>query len=534
MQKKNSFWKTFGIVAAALLLCILAFFAVFYDIIKNYELSQPVSGADAFAGAVTDIDLSEIISDAADKNELPYEVREDVIASLTSIVTAEELTSRKDFESSTADSPAFLICAGELPIYRVTLTEGEEIRYGFTSWKVKSSEAVLSAADAADKTNVYVPEGSTLLVNGVAFDGDSKGTSPYKYTSRWEAKNPLTAERYVVPTLTDATFTCMIGDAECEMTTSEDDVYFLYPDSLLSEYTVEAPSTAKVYANGIELTPEDVIESAIPYELSPIEKSRTDAPTMTLYRVTGLAKTPEITAEMDGESLTLWREDNTFYVNYPTSRLYSCEIRVPSGSTVTVGGVTLTSELVTSTEYESTELFSYTTPPAYDVYQADRLFFAPENVTVTYNGTTLDTPANMDGNAYSYSALYPPSNDARAEEVALDFLKVYFHYTSQGYLNTHENMLSVLEFIPQGCPFYTKILRSENGFSWTSPVASMKYNTLEVTSQRSYPAGLTLVTARFDVSQSFWGAEGREYRGEIMILLTHDYRVVGMEIRAEK
>jgi hypothetical protein len=534
-MKKSRFWKVFAVVTAAVLVCILAFFAFFYDYMKNYELSQPISGAEAFMKTVTEGDISDAIAEAAGKNELPYEKTEDVLLSLMlKAGTASEITCRKDFESSTATSPAFIISAGELPLYRVNLEEGEAVRYGFTSWKVAKTEMILSALDAADKTSVYVPAGATLFVNGAEITAPSKGTSPYKYTSRWEEKNPLIAERYVIPTLTDAIFTCTIGDAECEMTTAEDDVYFLYPASLLGEYTIEAPSAAKVYANGIELTADDVIESNIPYELSPIEADRTEAPTMTLYRIKGLAKAPVITAEMYEESLTLWREDNTFYVNYPKSRLYSLEITAPAGSTVTVGGVALTPDLISYNEHESESLFSYTTAPAYDVYELEDLFFAPEAVEIIYAGSTIPAAENISENKYSYSALYPTADDTRAEEVTLDFLKAYFHYTSQGYLNTHENLLTVLEFIPQGCPLYTKMLQSENGFSWTSPVASMKYNTLDVKSVRSYPGSLTLVTVAFDLSQTFWGAEGREYRGDIMILLNADYRVVGLEIKAEK
>jgi len=533
-MKISRFWKGFAIITAAALVCIIAFFAFFYDYMKNYELSQPISGAEAFAETVTGDDLTSAAREAGAKNELPHEKSEDVIASLASIVTAEELTCRKDFENNTADYAVFLVCAGDVPVYRVALEEGDEIRYGFTSWKVTKVEMILSALDAAENTNVYVPEGSTLLVNGVEITAPSKGKSPYKYTSRWEAENPLTAERYVVPTLTDATFTCTIGEIECEMTSVDDDVYFLYPDALLGEYTVEAPSTAKVYANGIELSADDVIEADIPYELSPLESDHTDAPTMALYIIRGLAKAPVITAKMDEDNLTLWREDNTFYVNYPESRLYSLEITAPAGSTVTVGGVALTPDLITRSEHESESLFSYTTAPAYDVYELSHLFFAPESVEITYAGATIDATSSISDNAYSYSALYPTKNDTRAEEVSLDFLKAYFYYTSQGYLNTHANLLTVLEFIPQNCPLYTKMLQSENGFSWTSPVASMKYNTLEVKSVRSYPASLTLVTVAFDLSQTFWGAEGREYRGDIMILLTEDGRVVGLEINAEK
>lgn len=534
-MKKSRFWKVFAVVTAILLLCIFAFFAFFYDYIKNYELSQPISGAEAFMKTVTEGDISDAIAEAAWKNELPYEKTEDVLLSLMlKAGTASELSCRKDFENSTSDKPVFLVCAGEVPVYRVTLEEGDEIRYGFTSWKVAESETVLSALDVAENVSVYVPEGSTLLVNGVEFDSPSKGKSPYKYTSRWETEDPLTAERYVVPTLTDATFTCTLGELECEMSVEDNDVCFRYPSALLGEYTIEAPSTATVYANGIPLTADDVIEADIPCALSPVEAARTDAPTMTLYVIRGLAKSPAITAELEDENLTLWREDNTFYVNYPESRLYSIEITAPSGSTVTVGGVELTPDLITYTEHESESLFSYTSAPTYDVYELSRLFFAPENVEITYNGTVLDAPADVDGTSYSYSALYPASEDTHAEEVTLDFLKAYFYYTSQGYLNTHANLLTVLEFIPQNCPLYTKMLQSENGFSWTSPVASMKYNTLDVKSVRSYPGSLTLVTVEFDLSQTFWGAEGREYRGDITILLTADYRVVGLEIVADK
>lgn len=535
MKTKSRFWKVFAIVTAALLLCIFAFFAFFYDYIKNYELSQPISGAEAFVKSLTSDDISDAIAEVAARGELTHETPEDVIHSLSSRITGvENLTCRKDFEASTSENPAFIVCSGDIPVYRITLEEGDGARYGFTSWEIAHSEVILSALDFAKTSNVYVPETASLFVNGVEITADSEGKSPYKYTSKWEAENPLTAERYIVSTLTDSTITCKISDIDCEMTTEGDDIYFLYPYSFLDDYVIEAPSSAKVLVNGIPLTADEIMGEPIPYELSPFDGAREDAPTKTLYKISGLEKAPVITATMDDEPLTLWRDDNIFYINYPSEKLYSCEIMAPSGSTVTLNGIELTEEYIKFTEYESKELFSYTTAPAYDVYMVDSLFFAPEYVEISYNGTTLDIPADVDGNTYSYSALYPEVDDSRAIDVTLDFLKAYFYYTSQGYLNTHENLLTVLAFIPEGTPLYTKMILSESGFSFTSPVASMKYNALDVKSTRSYPEGLILTTTKFDLSQSFWGAEGREYRGNIMILLTADYRVVGLEISAEK
>lgn len=85
-------------------------------------------------------------------------------------------------------------------------------------------------------------------------------------------------------------------------------------------------------------------------------------------------------------------------------------------------------------------------------------------------------------------------------------------------------------YIPYGCTLYAKIVQSENGFSWTPPVTSITYNTLEVKNIFSYPNGLRLCEIEFDVSQNFSDEVHRKYSGTMLLVITSAGKVVGMEI----
>ncbi|MBR6708952.1 MAG: hypothetical protein IKL84_04670 [Clostridia bacterium] len=533
--KKHSFWKIYAIVFCAALLLVLAFFFVFFDIMRNYEQSQPTSGAEAFLDSLTSETLDSLIVSSVSDSDPLYDDRDAVLHELRGKVVHEALTYRKDYTAYTAEQPVFIISCGELPVYRITLTAGESIRYGFRAWKIAKTETLLSAHDLAEKTSqVCVPSGAILSVNGIEVSVPPSGTAPYRYVTKWEVPGTLLSDCYEIDHIYDAEFTCSLDGTACEMKTEQDALYFLYPDDAFTDYVIQAPDTAVVTVNGITLDKSTLVERDIPYDTTPIEATLRNLPTAVAYEIKGLAAKPQITVKLADRVLSVSQEDNTFYAAYPEELRFSCTVRVPAGSRVSLHGVPCTADMIQSTEYEREELFSYSAQvPAYEIYAMDGLLLAPENIEIIYRGAALPFSETAEGNAYTFDASYPKIESPDTEKLALDFVKDYFIYTSNGYRNLKQNLANVLKYIPYGCNLYVKIVQSENGFSWTAPVASMTYNTLEVTDIISYPNGMNLCRVEFDVSQVFSDYSGqvtRAYRGVMMVLLASNGKVVGMEI----
>ncbi len=533
-RKKSSFWKAYWIVLGAALALVAVFFFVFFDIMDNYEKSQPHYGATVYTASLTGEKLEKILTDAAENCDTPYENADTVLRTVRESIGTSPLSFTKDYTAYSSANPVFTVSCGEIPLCSVTLGKGEELRYGFTSWKVVKEEPILSVHDLEHSTSlVYVPKDAVLYVNGIKAEEAPTGVFPSNETLKWEKNAPLKNELYEIDLIGEAEFSCILNGVECESRAEENGVYFLYPRKFLRSYTVEVPEAAEVTVNGILLGEADIKESSIPYPYSPMESSLADTPKAVLYHIDGLFSEPEISAVLGENKLPLTGEDNAFRAEYPEALLYSCTIRVPHGSTVSVRGVPCTAENITAAESEPKELFAYSgNPPTYDIYTLDRLFLAPADVEILYNGIALPAEKSEDGRTYTFRTSYPRVNSPEHEALALDFVKTYFTYTSNGYKDTHRNLLNVLTYIPYGCDLYWKMVQSENGFTWTTPVSFMSYNTLEVTELFSCPGDLRLCKIAFDVSQSFSDKVYREYSGIMSVLLTADGKVVGMEIAA--
>ncbi len=535
--RKDGFWRIYGIAVASAVLLVLVFLLVFFDIMKNYEMSQPISGAEAFAASLTDEKLSAMADAVLEAGISQYEDESQAEQRIRETLVRDSLVCAKDYANYTSEAPVFIVSAGETPVYRVTLRQGDKIGYGFTSWEVAESEEILTYEGLSVVTShVYVPEGAELCVNGIPYSEEPTGEANYKHASVWESAGVLRSDYYKIKLVCEAELSVALDGLECRMLEEDGKIYFLYPSEQLRDYVVTAPTGATVKVNGITVTDEYITELDVPqYAVHKLEAERDGIPTKVSYLVKGLAKAPTVEAEMAGESLGVSFEGESITVAYPDSLLYSLEIRVPSGSAVSVGGVTLSTEDITETAAESAELFSYCTSiPSYDIYAIDGLFFEPAEVSVAYNGAPLASELVSDGNVRVCEALYPRITAPESEALALDFLKAYFFYTSNGYVNTSANLATVLGYIPYGCTLYRKMVQSEDGFSWTSPVASMNYDKLELTDVFEYPGNLRLCDIEFAVSQSFYGGIYRDYSGTMRILVTSAGQVVGMEIIADR
>lgn len=533
-KKKSRFWAIYGIVFGCLFALVLVFLAFFSDFIHNFEISQSLTSAEAFVDSLTDEDLSQLMEAAAAECGTVYSDRESVIRAFREKISLDTLILREVFTSNTPDKPVYEISSGGFPLYRITLTKGEKLKYGFYSWKTEKTESLLSVGDLETKTvHIYVPKGALLYANRIQVADAPTGTSAYRYFGKWDKANIFESDYYRINLLSEADFLCTLNGKKCELKQEEDGLYFLYPDRYLLSYTIEVPDIATVKVNDIPLTSEEISKRELPYDYPSVESTLDNLPSGVVYQIEGLTAEPTITAEIDGIPLPLTREENSFYGAYPEELKYSCTIRVPEGSTVLLHGIPLDAENITSKESESAELFSYSgSVPSFDIYTLDKLFLSPTDLEVLYNDLPLSFTHSAEGNFFTLSATYPQTNAPDTENLALSFLKDYFVYTSNGYLNTNANLSKVLTYIPYGCSLYWKMVQSENGFSWTSPVASMTYNTLEVTGVYFYPEGLRLCTIDFDISQTFYGDIYRQYSGTMMVLVNPAGQIVGMEIHA--
>lgn len=244
-------------------------------------------------------------------------------------------------------------------------------------------------------------------------------------------------------------------------------------DSLQSvAVEIDAPADQKIFLNGVEIAPEYIVDDKLPCpDMSALEQSFDEQAYFVRYRVAPLYGSISVTGS-DGQSLSAMDSGDAGTVSYmlPETDFYSYTITAPSDVSVSVGGVTLAPEHVTSTdegvldgleEYAGDGLFHNVT------YKLSGLYTQPDITASDSSGNTLQ-PVISGENADTLT-FFHAHDDALYQEVhgsVEEFFDRYMQYSQQAYSAGNYNQL--LACILPGTELYSYIKDSKAAMIWAS------------------------------------------------------------------
>lgn len=520
LRSLTRFWKLYFVFVGVAGVLLLVGFFVFYGFMSSYERSQPQDFAARYAAALSTEDLLDLAADLLPTVRSPYEddadVREAYFSALTSLEG--DFSVRRNFRAYTADKPVFYLTKGGVTVAEISLVPDADGAFGLPRWKLLS--IIMKTEEWAPQKNeyvFYVPEGGVLSLNGVSVPPeDITGADiHYAYASVHVPAGSVSWDVYAVGDLYGKpAFSCVLNGESCPASAEGASVHFRYPDSMMKTYTVTAPADALVWVNGVELTGESITAANIPYDYSALEGALAALPTAVTYTIEGLFAPPEVMATLQGTHLTILETDNDGYIaDYPASHLYTCTIRVPAGSTVSVHGKDC-SLYKTASEPVFSELTDQIfNMPVYDVYTISGLYASPEGAVFVYReGETLPLTISVDSYDVLCTAKFREIENPLLDDLASDFLVDYITYTGKGYAGINENLSKVLSYILEDSETYTRIKNSREAISLVTPVLKTEYNKKEIVSSVKYTDDLWEYAIEFDIEQNTAGYL-REYVG---------------------
>ncbi len=536
---KTHFWKLYFSVAVAIFALLIVLLGIFWGFIASYENAQPETFAARYAAELTTDDLSAWVDAILPAVLSPYEdagsVRAAHLAALSSLDG--DITVRKNFLAYTADTPVFYLIKSGVTVAEITLAPAENGAFGLRRWQLQS--AVVKTEDWAPQKNDYtlhIPKGAALSLNGISVPPESitESDTPYGFASVHEPAGTAFWDIYTVSGIySTPDAVCTLNGEVCTQTTDGTAVYFRYPESLTKTYTVTAPTDALVLIGGT--TPDTACITAfdIPYDYPAPESTLSALPTAVTYTVDGLFAPPEIEVTLNGTPLTVRAVDGGYTADYPASQLYTCTIRVPEGSKVSLYGFDCTpyktgAEPVFS---EFSDLISEM--PVYDVYTVPGLFVSPaEAVAVNREGDPLSLTVSVDSFDVQCSAKFPKSENPTLDALASSFLVDYITYTGKGYSGIDENLAKVLSYVVKNSDTYTRIQKSREAISYVTPVLKTTYNRQEIVSSVRYADDLWEYAIDFDIEQNTAGYL-RQYTGTFRLVfakVSGEWKVADMDI----
>ena len=197
-------------------------------------------------------------------------------------------------------------------------------------------------------------------------------------------------------------------------------------------------------------------------------------------------------------------------------------ITVPADSVVTMHGNDVTALLTPERINPYPLLFTNDQgAPMFETYTLNGLYLKPDDVQVVYNGTLLSCVKTEEGRISVFSADYPLAENHAVDSVVLAYTRAYFHYTSQGYHNTDNNLLNAIQYVKLSSELYKNLTRSKESYKFLTPVTSQMYNKLEISSVREIREGEYLVFVDFEISQKIYYVQ-RYYEGVVRLHVVMD------------
>ncbi|MBR6653644.1 MAG: hypothetical protein IKL27_02815, partial [Oscillospiraceae bacterium] len=271
---------------------------------------------------------------------------------------------------------------------------------------------------------------------------------------------------------------------------------------------VDAPADQPIFLNGIEIAPEYIIDDKVPCpDMTQLEQGFDEQAYFVRYRVEPLYGSISVT-DNEGSTLSALDSSDEHTVSYllPETDFYSFTITAPSNISVNVGGVTLTSDDITSTapgvlenleEYAGDGLFHSVT------YELTDLYTQPEITAYDAAGNLLrPVVSGKEANTLTFFHAHDDALYQEAHDEVEEFLSKYMTYSQQKY--NYYNYTNLLSCILPDTKLYSYIKNSKDGMYWAR-ATEISYEELTFTDFAPVNDDCFTCTIRYDADFSAQG-----------------------------
>ena len=314
LARSKKHWRVFlAIYTVVFLLAGAGLCLVLYRYSEAYEASIPEHVMDEYMASTTAEEWHETIRRDARMPASEFEDSDAIFeAYYDAAIRSQKLTYWKKMDEYTAETPVYKVRGGgmDLAVVRLVPRGSHAAGFGRELWQVGEVRGVL-ALDHLEHVTVEIdaPEGDSVYLNGVAvgerYLTGERVPAPDMTALESRFTAPPTFVRYRADMYGDITVTDKNGVA-LSPKRSEDGKTVRYTARADERYsfTVRAPETVTVTVSGAVLTADDAVKTADGI-LAGLDAYTAGRAYKTLtYTVEGLYTRPEITAEMNGRTLT--------------------------------------------------------------------------------------------------------------------------------------------------------------------------------------------------------------------------------------
>ena len=501
----------FGFILYGLIFTVIATASllILWEYLKSYERSQTKPVAYGFAVSltpeqVTDVLLSDIqVTEFEDVRSM---IREEYAVPFCS----GEKTCIRDIGGSDNDTMTYIVSGEGGKLLSIVLRSKKGgAGFGRDQWTVAEIRPAEGWRRNSHSVQCAIPEGAHLLLNGREVgDGNAVLRSivyPRLRPSEQHLFGNFTVYR-VTGLFSEPEITVLSGDGKgTEYTATsiiENLTYYLPFEPEFHSITVSAPKNAEIYVGGRLQPPEGEPETFY-YPTCKYEPVDSEAAAGQKYVFEGFIETPEVEATLYGKHLELRKNGgNTYEFLYPESELYTLKLSVPKGAEVKLWG-TVPEEAPDYSElpgirFNKIEKYIDLLPEQGELTLTG--FYAKPEVTVTFEGRTLEAEVSEDGKTLTYTYARPRSDpDSERKNAVLNMTEAYLTYVSQGRKNLDENYSRVTGLMVSGSDARTRMEETYNSYYWVNGYKETLEQTVDIVSFTPYGDDLFEATVSFYV-----------------------------------
>lgn len=473
-KRLSSFARKLCIYALIWLSLILICCAVMWCVMAQFEASQPFYTIERYIDSLDETEYYRLLLESHPERQNLFEPADEAAKRLAADFAPENLTYSKLIREYTYETPVYLISSGDKKLLRITLELGEKSGlFGFRPYRVQKAELVAPELLTKRPLCLVVPVGAKIRIGEKEVDDTYLETnSAFTAFGAADLFCSYRIEDFLLEPDIEVTLdgTVLTGSGNW-------DRLYDYPEPKLHTVTITAPSEAIVRIGGVRVT--DVFQKDVG-TTPPDALGNTVA--MCTYTVNTVYRDAEITAALGETSLSAKQREETLHFAPPTA---DYTLLAPEGAAVFANGMTLSDDKITaSNALWKSEFAELSAPPTANEYTLCDLY-APPVFTAQINGASLRVVP--DSETGRFACIFPESEELRQtyENQAVDYVKAYLHYTTQGYRNTQANLDAVLALTRYPSPLYTNLKRSYIGYMYIAP-QTMTLDKIEAANFTSY------------------------------------------------
>jgi hypothetical protein len=499
----------FGFIIYALVFTLVAVASllILWEYLRSYERSQTKPVVDSCVGALTPDQVTDVLMSDVTRSEFE-DVRSMIRDDYAVPFCEGEKICVRDIGGPDNGSMTYIVSGDGLKLLRIVLRpEKGGAGFGRNLWTVSEIAPAEGWRRGSHSVQCAVPENARLYINGREVKADKAVLTSIVYPRLRPSEQHIFGNFtvYRVSGLFREPEVAVISGDGTHLTsksTVRNLTYYLPFEPEFHAVTVSAPKNAEIYIGGHLQQPEGTAETFY-YPTNAYEPGNSEAAAGEKYVFEGFIDVPEVEAILSGRHLELEKpDDDTYIFSYPESELYTLTLSVPKGAEVKLWG-NGPEEPVSYSElpgirFNKIEKYIDRLPEQGELTLTG--FYTKPEVTVTFEGRTLEAEISEDGKTLTYTYAWPRSDpDSERKNAVLNMTEAYLTYVSQGRKNLDENHSRVIGLMVSGSDARTRMEETYDSYYWVNGYKETLERNIDIDSFTSYGDDLFEATVSFYV-----------------------------------